>query len=187
MTRRMLLLTLVAGMLALPAAASTFVAMDQSQLVAASDAVIQGRVLEVYSYWNRGATAILTEAKVQVEDVLAGDAPAEVTVRTFGGKVGNYYIEAVGFPTFHRGDEVVLFLQRAADKSLRVTGYQLGQYRVVPNSRGGFDARPEIGQGMRLLYADGTPAPAPKALPLATLKSQVRQLAGQTPAHPRAK
>ncbi len=187
MTRRMLILTLAAGLLALPAAASTFAAMDQAQLVAASDAVIQGRVLEVDSFWNRGATAILTEAKIQVDDVLAGDAPAEVTVRTFGGKVGDYYIDAVGFPTFHRGDEVVLFLQRAKDRSLRVTGYQLGQYRVVPNSKGGFEARPEAGRGMRLLYADGTPAPAPKALPLDTLKSEVRRFAQDKPALPRIK
>ncbi len=187
MIRRILMLTLAVGLLALPAAASTFVAMDQAQLVAASDAVIQGRVLEVDSFWNRGATAILTEAKIQVDDVLAGDAPAEVTVRTFGGKVGDYYVEAVGFPTFHRDDEVVLFLQRGKDQSLRVTGYQLGQYRVVPNSRGGFDARPEVGQGLRLLYADGTPAPAPKALALSTLKSQVRQLAKDRPSSPRIK
>lgn len=174
-------------LMAVPATASTFVAMDQAELVAASDAVIQGEVLEVYSFWNQEGTAVLTEARILVEEVVAGQAPAEVVVRTFGGRVGDYVLEAHGFPTFQEGQRLLLFLHQAPDASLRVTGYRLGEYRIARGDRGQMIAMPTLEPGIRLFAQDGTPAPRPQAVPLETLKSQIRGLATRPPASERVR
>ncbi|MGD2115943.1 MAG: hypothetical protein PVG07_12865 [Acidobacteriota bacterium] len=171
----------LASILALPASASTFVAMDEQELVAASATVVEGRVLEVHSFWNADGTAILTEATVRVTDVVAGRAADVVTVRTFGGRVGDHVIEAHGFPTFQQGERALLFLQGGADGTLRVTGYQLGHYRVRSDERGRKLAVPTMEAGVQLLRKDGTPAPRPQAVELDGFKDVVRSFAARTP------
>ena len=130
--KRLNWLCVVALVLALvvPAGASTFIALSRHELVAQSDAVIQGRVLKVDSYWGQGGRIIMSEVMVQVEEKILGNAPSVVRVRTFGGTVGGYTVEAHGFPTFNVNDHVVLFLQNANDTA-EVTGYRQGQWRIV--------------------------------------------------------
>jgi hypothetical protein len=178
MKRAVLFATLVALVAtALPAAASTFLAMDQRAMVRASDAVVMGEVTEVRSFWNDEATAIVTEAFVKVNETFAGNAPGVVVVRTFGGQVGAVYIEAHGFPTFHKGQNLVLFLEGAGDVA-RVVGYQQGQYRVVTRkSDGARVAVPTVDSGAALIHADGRPAGKPRAVELDTLRSQVHAVA----------
>ena len=185
--RRILQVGLAIVLMAAPVTASTFVAMDQAELVAASDAVIQGEVLEVYSFWNREGNAVVTEARVSVEEVVAGQAPAEVVVRTFGGEVGDYVLEAHGFPTFQEGQRLLLFLHQAPDSTLRVTGYRLGEYRIARGDQGQMIAMPTLEPGVRLLHPDGKPAPRPEVVPLETFKSQIRGLAAGAPARDRVK
>lgn len=180
--RRILQVGLAILLMAAPATASTFVAMDQAELVAASDAVIQGEVLEVYSFWNQEGNAVLTEARIAVEEVVAGQAPAEIVVRTFGGRVGDYVLEAHGFPIFQEGQRLLLFVHQGPDQALRVTGYRLGEYRIARGDRGEMVAMPTLEAGVRLLRADGKPAPRPEVVPLATLKGQIRSLAARGPA-----
>jgi hypothetical protein len=156
---------------ALPAGASTFTAMSQAQLVAQSAAVVEGRVIKVDSFWTPSGRIIVSEAMVQVEDVIAGAAPSVAVVRTFGGTVQGYTVEAHGFPKFEVGQRVVLFL--ASGDPARVTGYRLGQYRIEDRS-GVAVAVPTLEAGIALLTPDGRPAPRPRALPLETLKDQIR-------------
>lgn len=157
-----------------PAAASTFLAMELPSLVAEADAVVQGRVLKVDSFWEPTGTVIVSEAMVQVEDAVVGSTPTVVIVRTFGGTVDGYTVEAHGFPVFAADDRVLLFLEQDGDDRMRVTGYQQGHYRVVPGDRGGETAVPTTDLGASLLTADGRQAPAPKQLPLAELKDLIR-------------
>ena len=187
MKRILMSFALVALLASVPVSASTFAAMSDEALVAASQAVVVGDVDQVYSYWNEDGTAILTEAVVHVDRVLAGSAPAQVTVKTFGGQVADFRIEAEGFPTFRQGERTVLFLAAQADGTYRVTGYQLGQYRVAPGADGVPTAVPTLERGVRLLFKDGTAAPAPKALPLEALARRVRQIAANRSNGPRVK
>ena len=162
---------------ALPAAASTFLAVDRPDLVRQSDAVVVGEVTSVHSSWNAEATAIVTEAFVKVDETLAGDAPGVVVVRTFGGQVGAVMIEAHGFPKFAEGQRVVLFLE-GADNVARVVGYQQGQYRVIRRHSDGVEvAVPTVDHGANLLHRDGTPAAAPRALTMNALRDEVRDVA----------
>jgi len=175
MKNRVLVGLAVACMIAaaLPATASTFVAMNQEELMASSAAVVQGRVLEVRSFWNADHTIIVSEARVEVTDLIAGEAPAVVTVRTFGGEVGNYRVEANGFPTFSPGEKTVLYLSADGD-AFRVAGHAQGHYRIRATAKGDF-AVPTLGDGVRLFTRDGKLAPAPVSLQLDDFKNQIRE------------
>lgn len=158
---------------AIPAGASTFVAMSRGELVSQSSAVIEGEVLKINSFWAPSGRLIVTEAMIQVTDRIAGDAPGVVVVKTFGGQVGGYNVEAHGFPTFSVGERVVLFLEGNVNAVAEVTGYRQGQFRVVREA-GVEMAVPTLEPGVTLLRADGQPAARPKAMRLDALKASVR-------------
>lgn len=176
--RRLISMALLAVVLvAVPAGASTFLAMTQDELVRDSAAVIQGKVIQVNSYWEKTGAVIVTEALVQVEDTLFGEAPSVVAVKTFGGKVGGFFIEAHGFPKFRVDQRVLLFLEPDQDGLMRVTGYQQGQFRIAMDKAGREVAIPALDLGANLLTKDGRTLPAPRTLPLDTLKGQIRAAA----------
>lgn len=166
-----LLLALVAG---IPAGASTFLAMNQRELVRDSAAVVDGEVLQVHSFWDPKGRMMITEAIVKVSDSVVGNIGSAIVVRTFGGTVEGYTVEAHGFPTFTRGERLLLFLESERGGAHRVTGYQLGQFRIV-RDKNGFDvAVPTLDKGASLINREGRQAPRPRALALETLKNQIR-------------
>ena len=169
---------LALALAALPAAASTFLYQSQAELVSQAEAVVEGRIVEVHSFWNAEHTAILTEATLEVDDAVVGAAPAYVNLRTFGGQVGNYRIDAHGFPTFQLGERMLVFLEPEQEGAQKVLGYQQGQFRIR-GEQGQEMAVPTFTTGARILRRDGTEAPAPKAMPLAQLKQQLRDTAGR--------
>lgn len=175
MKRLMMLLLLSLLVAALPATASTFIHMTQKDLVHASAAVVQGRVISTSSYWNKTGQVIVTDALIQVEDTVFGDAPSVVVVHTFGGTVGGYTVEAHGFPKFQPNERLLLFLEPETEGASRVAGYLEGMYRIVRNPGGVETAVPAAitGDGF-ILDRDGRRVAAPKALPLETLKSSIR-------------
>ena len=161
--------------LALPASASTFLALSPHELALEAGAVVEARVTGVRSFWNPERTAIVTEARLEVDDVVAGDAARELVVKTFGGTVGGYTVVAHGFPTFRAGERQLLYLVvEPKDGSVRVLGYQQGQYRIVTGDDGIEKAVPAVGEGARFLTRDGRPAPAARTVPLEALKQQIR-------------
>lgn len=163
---------------AMPAAAGTFIHMSSSELVAQSDAMIQGRVVQLDSFWSESGRLIVTEAAIEVEEALIGDVPPTVTVRTFGGEVGDVKVEAPGFPRFEQGERVLLYLQHEpADGSLRVLGYQQGHFRVVTRRDGVTLAVPQVDDGARLLDRFGRPGPEARSVEIETFKNSVRSLA----------
>jgi len=177
MQRKIATLSVLALVLSvLPAGASTFLAMSDDQLVAESTAVVQGTVVSVDSFWNASHTVIVTEVVVEVEKNVVGQAPSFVTLRTFGGTVGDYTVQAHGFPTFREGERSLLFLGAAKEgEALRVTGYQLGHYRIVTNSQGVDIAVPTLDENVRLLSADGRAVEMPRARPLAAFEASLQE------------
>lgn len=166
--------------LALPAGASTFLAMSQEELVEKSGAVVTGRVVEVSSFWNREGTAIVTEAVIEVEEPILGNVSSHVRVRTFGGQVGDYKIVALGFPTFEKNERLLLFLEPEQDGFHKVLGYQQGEFRLRTDRKGREIAVPtwEVEENtVRILKQDGTPARAPRPILLEDLKFQIRETA----------
>ena len=163
---------------AAPASASTFLHVSRGELTARAEAVVMGTVLEVESFWSDDGSIIVTEAKVLVEDVLMGETASVALVRTFGGTVNGFTIEAHGFPTFEKGERLLLFLEpdRHARGAHRVLGFQEGKYRVTADEAGREIAVPTVDAKARLLTADGRPAPAPRAVALETLRAEILEL-----------
>ena len=115
--------------------ASMFEPVSDLQLVCESTDIIHGQVAEVQSAWDNEHTAIWTTASVQVHDVIRGprQRDAVIKVKEVGGTVGGYTVKAEDFPTFRKGDEVVLLLQSWDDGSdtYRVWGYGRGMFMVT--------------------------------------------------------
>ena len=165
-------------LLAAPAHGSTFLHMSRAELAAKASAVVVGNVLSVESFWTKSGRVIVTEAMVEVEDAVLGEAPSVVRVRTFGGTVNGYTVEAHGFPTFEKGQRLLLFLEKdqAEPDATRVLGYQEGMYRVAFDKAGREVANPTVDAGARLLTADGKAAPPPRPILLDELRGEIREL-----------
>jgi hypothetical protein len=160
--------------LALPVGASTFLWMEPQELVRGSAAVVQGEVLKVESFWDRAARVIVTEAMVRVEEKVFGDTPSVVVVRTWGGTVNGYTVEAHGFPKFQPNERVLLYLEAERDGASRVTGYQQGHFRVVRDKSGVEMAVPTVDAGGHIVTRDGRHATPAKAVRLDELKASIR-------------
>jgi hypothetical protein len=167
--------------LALPAGASTFLAISQDEMVQQAESVVQGRVIDVVSFWNREGTAIMTEAMLEVENTLLGPDRSHVRLVTFGGEVGGMVIEAHGFPTFRKGQRLLLFLEpsrRDEDGAHRVLAYRQGELEIRKDAQGRDWAFPTWeAENVRILKADGTPARVPQAVPLDEFKRRIRESA----------
>jgi hypothetical protein len=170
---------LLAWAVDLPVGASTFLAMSHKQLLQISQAVVQGRVLQVNSFWNPTGQIIVTEALLQVEEAIVGEAPSVVVLRTFGGTVDGFRVEAHGFPTFQVNDRLLVYISPEKDGAASVIGYQQGQFRILRNQTGEELAVPTVDGGATFLTPRGGVAPRSLALPLAEFKQSIRAEARQ--------
>ena len=177
MKRLSIVLSLLFVLATLPLGASTFVAMDHAALIANSEAVVQGTVLKVNSFWDPSGRMVMTEALVRVEDTILGQAPSIVRVQTFGGNVDGFIVEAAGFPEFKAGDRMVLFLSPEKDAVARVAGYQFGQFHIRRDKTGVEFAVPALDASVNVVTKDGRPFARPQAVRLDTFKDQVRETA----------
>lgn len=172
--KRLVSLGLLMVVAAMPAGASTFLKMTQKDLVRDSAAVVKGQVIQVNSFWNAEGTAIVTEAMVKVDEAFLGAPDSVVLVKTFGGEVNGYYVEAHGFPKFTVNEKVLLFLEAEQDGVARVAGYQQGQFRVVQDKAGVEYAVPMVDVDTNVLTKDGRPASRQKAVRLDALRDSIR-------------
>lgn len=169
---------LAAVLLSASATASTFVAYDSRGMVDNSQRIVQGRVIGLESFWNEDGRLIVTEATIRVSETLVGSSTSLLTVRVPGGKVGDVRVEASGFPTFQRGQEVILFLANSEQGDFqRIVGHQQGHFEVVERLDGVRLAVPQIDAGARLMMPSGARLPEPRSTELSEFKNRVRGLA----------
>jgi hypothetical protein len=162
---------------ALPVGASTFLRMTPQQLVRGSAAVVQGEVLKVSSFWDATGRIIVTEALVQVEEKVFGEAPSVVVVRTFGGTVNGFTVEAHGFPKFQARERLLLYLEPEKGGASRVAGYQQGQFRIVRDKAGVEYAVPTVDERASIVMPNGRAAAPAKAVRLDVFKESIRNQA----------
>jgi hypothetical protein len=135
-------------------------------LTSQAETVLTGKVTEVESTWSQDGKVIITQAKVQVDLLLKGQAPgATVVVEYLGGEVGGLGFRVSDSPSLAAGEEVVLFLkpveslaavkpsaETAADGSGQplvqgVVGQAQGKYSVTSEglaTKGGFSVVGDI-------------------------------------------
>jgi len=127
----------MAGALFVPLKASATVSQAASfeEKVDNAAGIVLGKVVSTKSQMDASGRWIVTYSTIRVEKALKGQQTSEVTIVTPGGRVGNLNQSTIGVPSFHEGDERVVFLK---DTRLgpTVLYFDQGAYDVVKDSNG---------------------------------------------------
>lgn len=128
---------LVAFVIPPGAAATTLRFQSVEQLARDADLVVWGRVTRVGTRMQRGPDGLRPEreAHVDVQEALLGQASGTLRIQLRGGSHRAGERRVHGEAELREGDEVVLFLTRAAG-SLRVLGMSMGVLQVVRTPAG---------------------------------------------------
>ena len=137
-TTARILLTCLAVVLLPPATgtATTFVRMDEGELVRSADVIVIGTVSRIEAA-ELADGAIATYVHVQPSEIIKGKGvvgAGPVVLREPGGVFGDRRDWLFGSPQFWVGEQDLLFLARNADGTLRTHSMALGKYAI------GFDA-----------------------------------------------
>jgi len=142
------------------AGATIFVNSEMAPLAFQADTIALGTVRVLSSRWEAGR--IVSDAQVELSQVIKGAAPRTITVVAAGGKVGDVAMRVIGGAQFHVGDRSILFLTA-----------QGGIHRVVGLAAGKLDVFTRRGQQMVTWPAAGPTG----AVPLDTALDQLRTVA----------
>jgi len=134
-----------------------------NEMVAASQTIVQGRIVDVRSFETAGRRTIESLVTVQVVDAIKGRPGATAYFKLPGGQVGRYRRVMAGAPQFTPGDEVVLFLKGSAPVVPMPFGLTQGVYRVSRDVSGRALVVPAVAGGSGRVVR-GDPARAPLAL-----------------------
>jgi hypothetical protein len=187
--RQVVRTVLLAALLgALPASATTQLAVDLSGLTQGSDAVVHGVVRRVESRWSGDKMRIVTDVEIEVTESIKGQAGSTVLVVQPGGRVGDVGQVVHGLAAFAPGEEVVVFLEKRGPRAFRVASMAQGKYQVKRDAAGkSVMAVPESSEALLLDPVTRKPtASALKPMTLVELKAAVRAALpsapkGQTP------
>ena len=177
MLRWRLTFACVAPLLALHVSLDAMVVVpaEFGEMVAASQTIVHGRVIDVQSYETAGRRTIESLVTVQVVEAIKGQPGSTAYFKLPGGQVGRYRRVMVGAPQCARGDEVVLFLKGSAPAVPMPFGLTQGVYRVHRDAAGRATVMPMVAAGTeRIVRGD----PSRHAPDLAAFTSMVRTVAG---------
>lgn len=166
---------LAAGSMRSSTYATTFVLADTEDLLAASNAVVLGKVDMIQSVETQGE--LRTNIVVAVEEALKGVHADQVTIVEPGGFVGDQRRWVFGAPTFFVGERVLLFLRLNARQQLETTFLAMGKFSVVTSSHGIEFAVRNLGDAQVLDRRDRhlQPAPAVTTHALKALRRTLRR------------
>lgn len=127
--RRLLLIAAIL-FLAPPLGATVLVPADFREVVAGSQVIVHGRVVDVRADWTTDRFRIETFVTLEAGSYLKGGPGERVTFRVPGGTIGRYRSLLVGAPEFRVGEEVVMFLKSDGPAVPHVFGLSQGVFRV---------------------------------------------------------
>jgi len=122
------------------AAASTFVELSLSDLVAKSTLVLAATPLDARSLWEDSegghGRRIVTYTRLRVDRVIDGQVSGDVWVRTLGGHVDDIGQHVEGEAVLAASKPCLLFLRALSDGTHVVVGMSQGQYPLEVTSDG---------------------------------------------------
>jgi len=114
------------------AAASVVEELTPEALSLQSDAVVEGRVLNVHSRWNTNHTGLETSVQFRVDTRISGSTEETIVIEHPGGELDGQRHLIVGMPKFVVGEEARLFLRALPDAVVspryRVYGWDQGKW-----------------------------------------------------------
>lgn len=99
-------------------------------LTAASEMIVEGRVIRSWTAWDVKHLYIWTYYEVQIADVLKGSRLGNVTVSEPGGSVDDIHQLFSGTVAYAIGEQIILFLYRTPVGYLRTRGGAQGKVSV---------------------------------------------------------
>lgn len=123
--------------LVLPTEGTVLLPADFKEVVAGSQIIVHGRVVDVRAEWVDNSSRIDSFVTVLAASFYRGAPASTVTFRVPGGQVGRYKAVTVGAPEFRVGEEAILFLRADGLPVPSVFGLNQGVYRVRVDSRTG--------------------------------------------------
>jgi hypothetical protein len=155
------------------AQATTLRAPSLEALAMRSTLVARGVVTDQSVVTQSGL--VFTDSVLVIEECFKGDCTArEVVVRTMGGELGDFVVEAEGMARFTPGEEVLVFLEPLSGTDrLRTSGLALGKFRV---ERAG--GRVELVRELEGLHLLGEEMEAVHLEPRVALETMITRLRG---------
>ncbi len=114
-------------------AATTLAQMSIEQMARKAPLIVRARCIRNSTAWDAGE--IWTFTNFEVEEAWRGTAPAAITVRLLGGRMGNLTSSVSGVPRFQPNEEVVLFLEPTPRGDYSVMSWEQGTLRIRHNIR----------------------------------------------------
>ncbi len=134
---RSILVTLTLLLVPPALGATVLVPAEFREIVAGSQIIVYGRVVDVRAEWSDDRRRIDSVITLEAATYLKGGPGETVTFRVPGGQIGRYRNVMVGAPEFQPGEEAVLFLKADGPSVARVFGLSQGVFRVRPDARTG--------------------------------------------------
>jgi hypothetical protein len=172
---RYTLITALAACLTVPAAiasATVVLPVDFAEMVAESQLIVHGRVVDVRPQPTAGRRTIESVVTVEVVTTLKGEPRTAVVLKLPGGRVGRYRRVMVGVAELAEGDELVLFLKGRAPALPMPFGLNQGVYRVSRDNDRALVMPPIADTPGRVVRGD----PARRPLALDVFERQVRTM-----------
>jgi len=132
----------VSGLLVLTRTnATTVVPPTFEEMTDRADLVFVGKVVELKAEWQVAGTnqAIFTLVEFHTEEILKGTAPASISLRFLGGKVGGMTLEVVAVPICEAGVRVLLFVEGNGVQFCPLVGVYHGKFGVRKDDKSSRD------------------------------------------------
>ena len=123
--------------------------LSVEDLTARCRTVVRATVRQQQSVWDGAHKRIYTFTELAVSEVIHGDAPKTIVVRTMGGEVDGVGMKVSGTARFVPNQDIVVFLRsdpmpEAAPDSFTVVGMSQGLYRLEKDTAGRMIAVPGV-------------------------------------------
>ncbi len=153
-----------------PCLAAVSIYTSPEELTARATLIVEATVVRSASGLDPRHTALATYITLDVSNVHRGPSDLDrVVIREPGGQFGHLVNEIDAVPTYVPGERVLVYLEPAADGSLRTAGMFFGKFHVEPNGPGpGIQAVRELDGRGRILAG---PAVAAESFSLDELRS----------------
>jgi hypothetical protein len=155
--------------------ATVIVPAEFREVVAGSDLIAYGRVVDVRPQWADERRRIDSVITAEVLSWFKGGSDRTVSFVVPGGEIGRYRQVTIGAPSFAAGEEVFLFLKTQGSPIPYVFGLNQGVFRVKTDDRG---ARKVTTPALLAVSAEAETirrgAVSRRPMPVADFTSQIR-------------